>query len=100
MCSTPTPIPRNRWEERIARYSPEMVGKNRSTTAVPIPAAFGRCSFCSAAIREPVGYPARQIAKERGTSTFRLTMPILENIELTEKATPLSISRTPNQPMP
>ena len=84
----------------MARYSPAIVGKNRSTTAVPIPAAFGRRSFRSAAIREPVGSPARQMAKERGTSTFRLTMPMLDNMELTEKATPLSISPTPNQPMP
>ena len=100
MCSTPTPIPRNRWEERMARYSPAIVGKKRSTTAVPIPAAFGKCSFCSAAIKEPVGSPARQITKERGTSTFRLTMPMLDSMELTEKATPLSIRCTPNQPMP
>ena len=66
----------------------------------PDPCGLGRCSFCNAAIREPVGSPARQMAKERGTSTFRLTMPMLDSMELTEKATPLSIRCTPNQPMP
>ena len=35
----PTPIPLNLWEERIARYSPEIVGKNRRTTATAIPTA-------------------------------------------------------------
>ena len=66
----------------------------------PIPAAFGRCSFLSAAIRDPVGSPARQMVKESGTSTFRLTIPMLDSMELTEKTIPLSIIRTPNQPIP
>lgn len=66
----------------------------------PDPRSLWQMQFCSAAIKEPVGSPARQITKERGTSTFRLTMPMLDSMELTEKATPLSIRCTPSQPMP
>ena len=48
-----------------------------------------------AAIKEPVGSPARAAAKDKGISVFLPTIPMLESMELTEKATPPSSSRTP-----
>ena len=35
----------------MARYSPEIVGKNRKTTATAIPTAFGKRMACKAAIK-------------------------------------------------
>ena len=96
----PTPIPLNLWEERIARYSPEIVGKNRRTTATAIPTAFGKRMARKAAIREPVASPASAVAKDRGISIFLPTIPMLDSMELTEKAAPLSSSLTPAQPIP
>ena len=84
----------------MARYSPEIVGKNRKTTEAAIPTAFGKRMACKAAIREPVASPARAVAKDKGINIFLPTIPILDSMELTEKATLLSSSFTPAQPIP
>ena len=43
---------------------------------------------------------ARAAAKDRGSNIFLPTIPILDSMELTEKATLLSSSLTPAQPIP
>ena len=55
---------------------------------------------CKAAIREPVGSLARAVAKDNGINIFLPTIPMLDSMELTEKATLLSSSLTPAQLIP